>query len=194
MSNQSESTVSSTTRHPEYYFPDGSAVLQIGRVLFKVIQSSLLTEESEVFRGMFALPVAQQLPSEHPEQESSTGEGSCDENPILIPEVTPLAFQHFLLMFYGRPTDPEYLLIMADNTTSIKNHDYNRFCRYLDIADLSHRFVAPRLEAWALEQLKAQSTSIKKLSLGWATFGAPSADVRGAILQLPTAKFSAGVA
>ena len=59
--------------------------------------------------------------------------------------------------------------MMTDNTTTTKNHDYSNFCRYLDIADLSHRFVAPRLEAWALEQLKVLSTSIEKLSLGWAS-------------------------
>lgn len=121
MSSQSEATISSITRHPEYYFPDGSVVLQVEDVLFKVracrviplyktaltivvsqIQASLLTQESETFRDMFALPAAQHPHNEDPEHEDSAEEGSCDENPILIPEVTSLAFEHFLFMFYGR--------------------------------------------------------------------------------------------
>lgn len=66
------------------------------------VQSSLLVHECELFRDMFTLPTANPLPDEPPEHKISAKEGSCDENPILIPEVTPLAFQRFLLMFYGR--------------------------------------------------------------------------------------------
>ncbi|KAF8601518.1 hypothetical protein BDV93DRAFT_558355 [Ceratobasidium sp. AG-I] len=146
MSNQSEVTVSSITRHTQYYFPDGSLVLQVGGVLFKV-QASLLAQESKVFRDMSILAAAQHAPNIHDEHGDSNGEGCCDGNPIIISGVSPFAFKNFIFMFYGRPTDPEFLAMMTDSTTTTENHSTIYFNQYLDIADLSHRFAAPRLEA-----------------------------------------------
>lgn len=53
---------------------------------------------------------------------------------------------------------------MTDTTKTTENHTLANFHRYFDIADLSHRFAAPRLEAWALKQLKGLSGSISTLS------------------------------
>lgn len=55
--------------------------------------------------------------------------------------------------------------MMKDTSTYAEMSTSHHFCRYLDIADLSHRFVAPKLEAWALKQLKGQFKSIIALSL-----------------------------
>ena len=43
------------TKHTSYYFNDGSIVLRVENVLFKV-HSSILGRHSEVFRGMDELP------------------------------------------------------------------------------------------------------------------------------------------
>lgn len=55
--------------------------------------------------------------------------------------------------------------MMTDNTTTTKNHSLYYFNRYLDIADMSHRFAAPKLETWALKQLKDLSNSLIQLSV-----------------------------
>lgn len=56
--------------------------------------------------------------------------------------------------------------MMTDTTTTTENHTLRYFHVYFDIADLSHRFVAPKLEAWALKQLKGSLKSPLKLCLG----------------------------
>lgn len=50
----------------------------------------------------------------------------------------------------------------ADMVTT--SQAFYRLHQYLDIADLSHRFAASKLEAWALEQLRALSNCITRLS------------------------------
>lgn len=55
---------------------------------------------------------------------------------------------------------------MSDTTKTTDNHNLTHFHRYLDIADISHRFAASTLEAWALKQLKGLSSSIAVLSHG----------------------------
>ncbi|KAF8601517.1 hypothetical protein BDV93DRAFT_608046 [Ceratobasidium sp. AG-I] len=163
MTDQSETIIAPTPRDGRYYFSDGNIVLLVGGVLFK-IHSSLLTEESEIFRDMFTLPAAKS-PSGEPPAEETVKEGSCDEHPITIPEVTCLSFQNFLFMIYGRASDSEFVLTMADTTKTAENHSLPRFYHYLDVADLSHRFAAIKLGAWALGQLKGISRSF--LSLAW---------------------------
>lgn len=119
----SSNIVSLTRRHPQYYFADGNVVLQVGGVLFKVgthlihyscsiltfillqIHSSLLTQESGTFRDMFTLPAAQNPPDQQLiecERDTQPQEGTCDENPIIIPGVTQHSFSNFLFVFYGR--------------------------------------------------------------------------------------------
>lgn len=112
----------SVKRHSRYYFTDGNVVLQVEGVLFKVrsrlsflhmvlivlllqVHSSLLIQESETFKDMFTLPtahgLADQQPVEH-EHKAASQEGTCDETPIVIPEVTQTSFSNFLFAFYGR--------------------------------------------------------------------------------------------
>jgi len=42
------------SKHPQFYFEDGSVVLDVKRILFRVHQS-VLARQSEVFRSMFSL-------------------------------------------------------------------------------------------------------------------------------------------
>lgn len=53
---------------------------------------------------------------------------------------------------------------MKDPSTVSADYTFYRLHQYLDIADLSHRFAASKIEAWALEQLKILSGSVKKLA------------------------------
>ncbi|TFK22109.1 hypothetical protein FA15DRAFT_681809 [Coprinopsis marcescibilis] len=43
------------TKHPEYYFSDGSIVLRLGKTLFKIHQS-ILGRHSDIFAGMWDMP------------------------------------------------------------------------------------------------------------------------------------------
>lgn len=47
-------TVESFSRHPKFYFEDGSIILDVECTLFRVHQS-VLSRQSEVFRSMFSL-------------------------------------------------------------------------------------------------------------------------------------------
>lgn len=53
---------------------------------------------------------------------------------------------------------------MADTTKTNENHSISRFYHYLDVAHLSHRFAATKLEAWALGQLRGISRSLLSLA------------------------------
>lgn len=51
---------------------------------------------------MFAFPTAQTLPDEPSENHNANKKGTNDEDPIFIPEITPVSFENFLSMFYNR--------------------------------------------------------------------------------------------
>ncbi|KAH7334250.1 hypothetical protein B0J17DRAFT_672707 [Rhizoctonia solani] len=76
-------------RDPQYYFEDGSIVLLVKDVLFKV-HASLIKMESQVFENMFAMPRG----------NSAETEGSSDRNPIVISQVEPAQFRNLMKMFY----------------------------------------------------------------------------------------------
>ncbi|KAG8764743.1 hypothetical protein FRC12_007923 [Ceratobasidium sp. 428] len=97
---------------------------------------------------MFALP-------NQPNTATATSfniEGLSDDNPIVIPGVRAIQFQHLLLYFYGTITDPAYRSLVLDATDESK-HNPDAFIKYLHIATLSHRFCFSSVEAWALGQL-----------------------------------------
>ncbi|KAG9118560.1 hypothetical protein FRC07_006871 [Ceratobasidium sp. 392] len=79
-----------TPRDAEYYYEDGSVILLVDNVLFKV-HASLLKAQSQVFRDMLALP----LDGSH-----ETPAGTTDERPLDIPEVTATAFRNLLKIVY----------------------------------------------------------------------------------------------
>ncbi|KAF8598051.1 hypothetical protein BDV93DRAFT_561738 [Ceratobasidium sp. AG-I] len=137
-------------RDPTYYFDDGDVVLLVGETLFKV-HSSVLGRESELFRGLATsraeqdwLVVSDLLIAQ---------EGPQHELVYRIPRVKADHFRHFLLMFYGRPSDQQYRSIIGD-AVDVSQHTVPNFRIYLDVADLAGRFAAPSLESWARTQLK----------------------------------------
>ncbi|KAF8599779.1 hypothetical protein BDV93DRAFT_560076 [Ceratobasidium sp. AG-I] len=146
-------------RDPNYYFEDGSVVFLVEEYLFK-IQCSIITSKSEVFRDMFGLPI--QAKSSKPNLSSSL-EGSCDENPIVIPQVKARQFRNLLLFFYGVMTDPEYLSLVSDTTDEVQ-HSPTVFTCYLDVASLANRFCMTDIEKWAHKQLTRVLLSSRYLS------------------------------
>jgi len=80
-----------TVRHPWLYFEDGNIVLSVQTVLFKV-HRHFLTEYSPVFKNMWALA------SVGPKD----GDGSNDDNPILLNGDNPEDFSSLLQLFYHR--------------------------------------------------------------------------------------------
>ena len=73
------------TRHPEYYFDNGTYIIRVEDKLYKLFHP-ILTSESPVFAHLFSLP---------PERE--TVEGTIDMFPILIdPDLTVDVFDLFV--------------------------------------------------------------------------------------------------
>ncbi|CAE6464698.1 unnamed protein product [Rhizoctonia solani] len=158
--------VTGLSRDDHYYFQDANAVLLVGNVLFR-LHSSLLSRECEVFRDMFSRPVWVSSPmsmdgsSEMPKKGK---EGSCDEQPIVIPQVQPQPFRNFLLAIYGRPGDKEFRSLFKGVAELESVQAVTTFLKIIDIADLAHRFIAPDVETWALAQLKSHSYLIETLN------------------------------
>ncbi|QRV97384.1 The BTB (BR-C, ttk and bab)/POZ (Pox virus and Zinc finger) domain [Ceratobasidium sp. AG-Ba] len=156
-----------TPRDPKYYFEDGSTIFLVGGRLFK-IQRSLLTSQSEVFQDMFQIPQKY-----NGESSSSSMEGSTDQNPITIPQVTATQFQTLLLFFYGKHvhgsvTDPDYRSLVLDAADE-SNRNPQSFRRYLDIASLSHRFSMEAIEKWALGQFKRVMQSSARITSSFSS-------------------------
>ncbi|KAG9120632.1 hypothetical protein FRC07_003804, partial [Ceratobasidium sp. 392] len=131
----------------KYYFDDGSVVLVVEDVLFK-IQASRLASISEVFRDMLQLP-----------QASNNKEGTCDADPIPLPDVKADQFRNLLYIFYESPVDPDLMVFMS-GASNKQNHIPEAFRRYLDIASLSRRYLMQSIEDWAYAQLQEISSTI----------------------------------
>ncbi|EJD46918.1 hypothetical protein AURDEDRAFT_113557 [Auricularia subglabra TFB-10046 SS5] len=85
-------SASQPTRHPHYYIDDGNVVLLVGSVLFR-LHRSILSRNSAFFRSMLSLP-----------QAPETTEGTVDEDPILLGDLSPGDFELLLDMLYTSPT------------------------------------------------------------------------------------------
>ncbi|KDN34142.1 hypothetical protein RSAG8_12755, partial [Rhizoctonia solani AG-8 WAC10335] len=127
---------------PKYYYPDGSAVILVGDVLFKFQLSLVLDPDNtsdHTISGDLAL--RDQLPS------------SCDSNPVKLTGYTPDQFRNFLSVVLGLPSDSGYLALLT-GAQDAKNHKRDLLVQYLDIASLSQRFGMAGLEKWARGQLQ----------------------------------------
>ncbi|EUC55547.1 hypothetical protein RSOL_120640 [Rhizoctonia solani AG-3 Rhs1AP] len=100
-------------------------------------------------------------PSEMPKKGK---EGSCDENPIVIPQLQSQPFRNFLLAVYGRPGDKEFRSLFKGVAELESVQAVTTFLKIIDIADLAHRFIAPDIEIWALSQLKSHCHLIETLN------------------------------
>ncbi|KAF8231974.1 hypothetical protein L208DRAFT_1423351 [Tricholoma matsutake] len=74
----------------------GAVILQVENILYKVSRDRLC-ELSDVFNDMFSLP-----------QANLVSEGSSDENPIFLPDMTVSEFDHLLIesAYYDPPPHP----------------------------------------------------------------------------------------
>jgi len=73
------------TRHPQFYFDNGTYIIKVENTLYKLIHT-VLVNESEAFADLF------HVGGVGPE----TVEGLIDEEPIVIPEVTVDVFDLFV--------------------------------------------------------------------------------------------------
>ncbi|CAE6375702.1 unnamed protein product [Rhizoctonia solani] len=154
------------SRDEYYYFSDGNVVLLVANVLFR-LHSSLLSRECEMFKNMFSRPT-RLAPSMSldgsPEMTKKGKEGSCDENPIVVPQLQPQPFRNFLLAIYGRPGDQEFRSLFKDAIELDNFQAITTFIKIIDIVDLAHRFIAPDIETWALSQLKDHARLIETIN------------------------------
>ncbi|KAG8715710.1 hypothetical protein FRC11_001008 [Ceratobasidium sp. 423] len=160
------SDVQGLLRDEHYYFQDGNVVLLVGNVLFR-LHSSLLSRESEMFRNMFSKPtrLASSMSLDGPTEVTKKGkEGSCDENPIIMPQLQPQPFRNFLLAIYGRPGDKDFRSLFKNVAELESVQAITTFIKMIDIVDLAHRFIASDVETWALSQLKSHSHLIETLN------------------------------
>ncbi|QRV97358.1 The BTB (BR-C, ttk and bab)/POZ (Pox virus and Zinc finger) domain [Ceratobasidium sp. AG-Ba] len=128
-------------RDARFYYEDGSVVLRVEDVLFKV-QASLLKAHSEVFTDMFTMP-----PGDH----NGQAEGSTDEYPIVIPGIKATEFRNLLKMLYIPPSDKFFVNLQSTRKSDTKS--LRDFLFYSDVARLSHRFGMGDFEKWALGKL-----------------------------------------
>ncbi|KAH7334216.1 hypothetical protein B0J17DRAFT_672607 [Rhizoctonia solani] len=154
------------SRDEHYYFQDGNVVLLVGNVLFR-LHSSLLSRECEMFRNMFSKParLGSSMSLDGPSEMAKKGkEGSCDESPIVMPQLQPQPFRNFLLAIYGRPGDKEFRSLFKGVAELESVQAITTFLKIIDIADLAHRFIASDVETWALSQLRSHSRLIETLN------------------------------
>ncbi|CAE6501460.1 unnamed protein product [Rhizoctonia solani] len=129
------------SRDPDYYFEDGSIILLVQDVLFK-IHASLLKAQSQVFKDMFAMPSG---------DAASITEGSSEQRPIVIPQVKPPQFRNLLKMIYTPASSGFHASLQSidtDDPDSGKSA-WKSFTFYLDVATLCHRFEINEMEQWA---------------------------------------------
>ncbi|KAG8697137.1 hypothetical protein FRC09_008044 [Ceratobasidium sp. 395] len=103
---------------------------------------------SEVFRDMLQLP---QVPGNQ--------EGTCNANPVPLPEIKAEQFRNLLYIFYESPVDADLMIFMS-GASNKQNHSPEAFKHYLDIASLSRRYLMQPTEDWAYAQLQVISSTI----------------------------------
>ncbi|KAJ1306213.1 hypothetical protein OPQ81_010921 [Rhizoctonia solani] len=163
-----DANASKTETHPKdarFYQPDGSSVLLVDGVLFKVQATAIFGSRPEVapesnrkFTPMYIEDVLPRLSN------------SSDTHPIEVSSITKEQFRTYLLLITGLPYDEEYISLLVDYLTPEK-HSQNLFLRYLDIATVAPRFGMSKLENWAVKALHAVFTesanSLRQIPYEW---------------------------
>lgn len=116
-------------RHEKYYIDSGDVVFQVESTLFRV-HRYFFVRESPVFRDMLALPAP----------ILSDIEGTSDERPIHLPQISRTEFENFLWVFYN----PRY------------SHDDATVEVWTSILSLAHRWDFPEVRALAFRTLSEQ--------------------------------------
>ncbi|CUA70824.1 hypothetical protein RSOLAG22IIIB_09163 [Rhizoctonia solani] len=140
-------------RDPDYYFEDGSIILLLEDVLFKV-HATLLKSQSQVFEDMFAMPAG---------NVSSRTEGTSDQDPVIIPQVKPSQFRNLLKMLYSPASSAFHDSIRQPSGESggeyfpelgLTISPWSIFNFYIDVGTLCHRFGMAEMEQWAKRRLQ----------------------------------------
>ncbi|OCB85797.1 hypothetical protein A7U60_g7149 [Sanghuangporus baumii] len=147
---QATNQVLRNKRHDTYYIPSGDVVFQVEDTLFRV-HRYFFERESALFRDMLSLPAPIQQPSngtQGQQQAAFQREGTSDENPIRLPQVSKEEFRLFLWVFYN-PTHSEY-----DAPGS----------KWTSILRLAHLWDFPMIRELAFRQLEKEPP-VKRLAL-----------------------------
>ncbi|EIW81209.1 hypothetical protein CONPUDRAFT_137261 [Coniophora puteana RWD-64-598 SS2] len=147
---EADSKASLVTRDSDFYFDDGSCVLQVENTLFNV-HRTMLNKDSSSFGEMFQLP-----------QGSKPAEGQTDDNPVYLPGDTAEEFRNFLWALYALPSE-----LMTISSAQIE------LGRIIDIASVANKYSFRTTETWALDAIR-QFTERKPSVLIPAAFPTPS--------------------
>ncbi|KAK0486309.1 hypothetical protein IW261DRAFT_791106 [Armillaria novae-zelandiae] len=102
---QSGSDSSCTVRDSRYYWKD--VIFQVENRLFK-IPSYYFVQHSEVFRDTFSLP-----------QGSQSAEGLSDEDPVVLPQISAVDFEHLLDIIYPQTIPQDYSAFSKNQWISV---------------------------------------------------------------------------
>lgn len=140
------------TRHETYYIQSGDIVFQVEDTLFRV-HRYFFERESGLFRDMLSLPTPSEANSSTDADKEKSAlrqlEGTTDNNPINLPQVTSDDFTSFLWVFYN-PTHYQY---QAPIQT------------WVSILRLAHRWDFPSICALAFQELESAPPTMR-LNLG----------------------------
>ncbi|KAG8794841.1 hypothetical protein FRC12_020920 [Ceratobasidium sp. 428] len=145
------------TRDSEYYYEDGSVILLVEDVLFKV-HGSLLKAQSEVFRDMLTSPSG---------GSDAKLEGLTDDRPIEVPEITAREFRYLLMVFYSLDPSPSHKLFLGARGIKEPARARESFDILSNVARLADKFCMADIEKWAVGQLKSLlETSTTRVATG----------------------------
>jgi len=114
-----------------YYRSDGDCIIQVENILFKIHRYHL-SEDSPVFRDMFALPLGP-VPSE----------GQQDHRPIVLYGDTSAQFRSFLSVAYSVPGQNQITRMSVDDLERLAN-----------IIQFAHKYLMQHCLLFALESIE----------------------------------------
>ncbi|KAL4244341.1 hypothetical protein ABKN59_010658 [Abortiporus biennis] len=146
LSDDGEAPLVNPSRNSKFYLEDEMSIFLVQNQLFKVHRHFLI-RESELFRTMFQLPSG----------ESSSQEGTSDDNPIVLPDVTVEEFEALLEFFYdGMHVDSSSRCFVEWNPLIV---DANTI-RWKNRLSISTRLQFDRLRDRCIVELGPRSTEL----------------------------------
>ncbi|CUA75736.1 hypothetical protein RSOLAG22IIIB_06043 [Rhizoctonia solani] len=160
MLSKDEGRLAIPSRDPEYYYEDGSITFRVEDTLFKV-HVTLLKLRPGDFESRLDVP----------SECLDITRGTCDEAPIVIPNIKASQFRNLMKVVYCPPSSKFFLSLPAITPTDIEERDaWRKFIFYLDVASLAHRFGMHDVEKWAKPRLRSLThTAAGKISKGLDT-------------------------
>ncbi|KIJ36633.1 hypothetical protein M422DRAFT_50958 [Sphaerobolus stellatus SS14] len=119
-------------RDPDYYFEDGSAVILVQNMLFKV-HRTILSRDSSAFETLFRLPSGKQAV-----------EGTRDSDPVILQGDTPEQFRSLLWSLYSLPHE------IVEAGPPQDPGEWHGFDRFSNLTQIAHKYCFKSLEIWSL--------------------------------------------